>query len=74
MKYKFIIVLYLPKEWFLRKTFFTKFVATYMGNTYTKNKLRNDNHLCFCAWKNEKVACAAAKDKQNELQIFYYTR
>ena len=63
MEYKFLNELYLPIEGFQRKTFFTKLLATYIGNTYTKKKLTNDNCLCFCTWKQEKVACAATKEK-----------
>ena len=47
---------------FREKLFFTKFVATYIGNIYTTKNLTNENYLCFCTWKNEKVACAATID------------
>ena len=43
--------------------FFTKFVATFIGNIYTTKKLTNTHYLSFWTRKKEKEACAATKFK-----------
>ena len=51
------------REGFQKKFFFTKFVATFIGDIYKEKKLTNEHFPSFWTRKREKAACAATKAK-----------